>query len=164
MRLLQLLYCICQSQWNVLHTQGLLKKRIVQVISARFSILPFLKARVQLQINTDLLFLSDLPSLSGAPALLGMRVEFLSFSQVNKLKMPSDKLLWFMIRSLKKLHCVNHPSSESYSPTKGSQQKGMCVSFSDREKKGKAVTKKTQQEVSKGIKCMEWITYKNWLD
>lgn len=69
-----------------------------------------------------------------------------------------------MISCLKKLHCVNHPSSESYIPNKGNQQKGICVSFSDREKMGKAVMNKTQQEVSKGIKRKEWIACKNWLD
>lgn len=78
--------------------------------------------------------------------------------------MPSDKLSWFMISCLKKLHCVNHPSSESYIPTKDSQQKGMCMSFSDREKMGKVVMNKIQQEVSKGIKRIGWITYNNWLD
>ena len=128
------------------------------------SILHLLKSRVQLPTNSELFSLSDLSPLSGGPAPLGMRVEFIpSSSQVNKLKMPSDKHLWFMISCLKKLHYVNHPSSESHISTNGCQQKRMCMSCSDRQKMGKAVMNKTQQEVSKGIKRIAWITCKNWL-
>lgn len=65
-----------------------------------------------------------------------------------------------MISCLKKLHLVNHhPSNGSYIPTEGSQQKGMCVSSSERVKTGKLVMNKTQQEVIAGVVPVEllWI-------
>jgi len=45
-----------------------------------------------------------------------------------------------MISWLKKLNSVNHLSSESYIPTKGSLQKGICMSITGREKVGKIAT------------------------
>lgn len=63
-----------------------------------------------------------------------------------------------MISCLKKLR-VNHPSNGSYIRTEGSQQKGMCVSSSERVKSGKLMMNKTKQEVIVGIIPVEllWI-------
>lgn len=137
--------CIsCSSSRNVLDTQNLLKEWLVHEQGSRIPLL--LKSRVQSPINSEFFSLPDLPPLFGAPAALGTKTEFvLSSSQVNKLKMPFDNPLWFMISCLKKLECVNHPFNGSYIPTEGSQQKGMCVSSSERVKTGKVVMNNTQQ-------------------
>lgn len=105
-------------------------------------IVPFLKSRVLLLLKSALFFLSDLPLPSGVLTPLGMKAEFVhSSSQVNTLKIWSfDKLLWFTISWLKKLNCVNHLSSESYIPAKGSQQKEIYMSIFGREKTGKIAT------------------------